>query len=89
MKDNFNIHGWNLERALKETEDPCWNGYKQIGMKEKDSKQVSNYVPVNEASNPEGDELVLRFLKGIAKKFDYSIEDAVRFVKERIKSLGY
>jgi hypothetical protein len=26
----------------------CWKGYKQIGMKEKDGKQVPNCVPVNE-----------------------------------------
>lgn len=40
-------------------------------------------------SNPEGDKLVLRFLQGIAKKFDYPVSHAVMFVKERIKSLGY
>ena len=44
---------------------------------------------INEASNPEGDKLVKRFLDSIAKKFDYKVEDAVIFVKERIKSLGY
>ena len=27
---------------------PCWKGYKQIGMKEKDGKEVPNCVPVNE-----------------------------------------
>jgi hypothetical protein len=27
---------------------PCWKGYKQIGMKEKDGKQVPNCVPINE-----------------------------------------
>ncbi|MDC3257196.1 hypothetical protein OAU44_00310 [bacterium] len=27
------------------TEDPCWDGYKQIGMKDKDGKQVPNCVP--------------------------------------------
>ena len=45
----------------------------------------------NEAvsDNPEGDQLVLRFLQGIAKKFDYPVSHAARFVKERIKRLGY
>ncbi len=28
---------------------PCWKGYKQIGMKEKDGKQVPNCVPIDEA----------------------------------------
>tara|TARA_Y100000741_G_scaffold312861_1_gene257564 strand:+ start:198 stop:578 length:381 start_codon:yes stop_codon:yes gene_type:complete len=32
---------------LKE-ENPCWKGYKQVGMKEKDGKQVPNCVPVQE-----------------------------------------
>jgi len=26
----------------------CWEGYKQVGMKEKDGKQVPNCVPINE-----------------------------------------
>jgi hypothetical protein len=38
-----------LTDIMKE-EDPCWNGYKQIGMKKKGSKEVPNCVPesVNE-----------------------------------------
>jgi hypothetical protein len=41
------------------------------------------------SNNPEGDALVLRFLQGIAKKFDYPVYQAALFVKERIKKLGY
>tara|TARA_Y100000593_G_scaffold82630_1_gene155362 strand:+ start:941 stop:1345 length:405 start_codon:yes stop_codon:yes gene_type:complete len=33
-----------LKDILKE-EDPCWKGYKQIGMKDKDGKKVPNCVP--------------------------------------------
>ena len=33
-----------LKDILKE-EDPCWKGYKQIGMKKKDGKEVPNCVP--------------------------------------------
>tara|TARA_R110001592_G_scaffold40119_11_gene131969 strand:- start:664 stop:777 length:114 start_codon:yes stop_codon:yes gene_type:complete len=25
---------------------PCWKGYEQIGMKEKDGRQVPNCVPI-------------------------------------------
>jgi len=39
--------------------------------------------------NPEGDKLVLRFLQGVAKKFDYPVAKAAIFVKDTIKSLGY
>ncbi len=45
-----------------------------------------DFINVNEVSdNPEGDQLVLRFLQGIAKKFDYPVAQAARFVKERTR----
>jgi hypothetical protein len=31
--------------------EACWDGYKQVGMKDKGGKQVPNCVPVNEDSN--------------------------------------
>ena len=34
----------------KSDADPCWNGYEQIGMKEKDGKKVPNCVPVADAN---------------------------------------
>jgi len=46
-------------------------------------------VRMFKSDNPEGDQLVLSFLKGIAKKYDYPLAQAVLFVKERIKKLGY
>ena len=32
-------------KQLKEDGDPCWKGYQQIGMKDKDGRQVPNCVP--------------------------------------------
>lgn len=32
-------------------EDPCWKGYEQVGMKDKDGKQVPNCVPENKSPN--------------------------------------
>jgi len=32
-----------------EEKDPCWTGYKQVGMKKKNGKEVPNCVPVSEA----------------------------------------
>jgi hypothetical protein len=29
-------------------ENPCWDGYEQIGMKDKDGKEVPNCVPISE-----------------------------------------
>jgi len=42
-----------LTHILNEAENPCWKGYKQVGMKTKNGKEVPNCVPesveVNEA----------------------------------------
>ena len=42
-----------LERSVlsKEAKDPCWTGYKQLGMKKKNGKPVPNCVPVEESIN--------------------------------------
>jgi hypothetical protein len=46
-------------------------------------------VRMFKSDNPEGDKLVLNFLKRIAKDFNYPVQQAALFVKERIKKLGY
>jgi hypothetical protein len=33
---------------VNEDENPCWKGYKQLGMKDKGGKQVPNCVPIDE-----------------------------------------
>jgi hypothetical protein len=43
----FSKDWWTEALDLTE-EDPCWTGYKQIGMKKKGKKQVPNCVPANE-----------------------------------------
>ena len=55
-------------------EDPCWDGYEQIGWKEKDGKRVPNCVPI-EASNPpefskEEEQEWIEHLKAKAEKID-------------------
>jgi len=40
------------DRTVAEDDDPCWKGYKQIGMKEKNGKEVPNCVPENEEARP-------------------------------------
>ena len=45
--DPVAINSEDMEFA---TDGPCWDGYKQVGMKEKDGKMVPNCVPDNEAS---------------------------------------
>jgi len=40
---------------LKEN-SPCWKGFKQIGMKNKNGKQVPNCVPISESDTPSTNE---------------------------------
>jgi hypothetical protein len=47
MTEKFSKDWW-LNTLLQEDEDPCWDGYKQIGMKKKGKKKVPNCVPINE-----------------------------------------
>lgn len=35
----------SFKEYLKESEDPCWDGYTQYGMKKKNGKKVPNCVP--------------------------------------------
>jgi len=39
-----------LKESLQE-KAPCWKGYKQIGTKEKDGREVPNCVPINEGED--------------------------------------
>ena len=44
ISDDEHEDKWNnLEKA-------CWSGYKQVGMKDKNGKQVPNCVPINKAT---------------------------------------
>lgn len=36
-----------LKDLINENQNPCWDGYKQVGMKTKDGKQVPNCVKEN------------------------------------------
>jgi len=44
-----------LKASQNESADPCWTGYKQIGMKKKNGKPVPNCVPVKEEEETAGD----------------------------------
>jgi hypothetical protein len=37
-----------IPNDVSEKKDPCWKGYKQVGMKAKNKKSVPNCVPVSE-----------------------------------------
>jgi|TARA_R110000851_G_scaffold251971_5_gene404527 hypothetical protein len=56
IKKTFNKEFNKIKRIdekvlfINESENPCWDGYIQVGMKEKDGKQVPNCVPKNSES---------------------------------------
>jgi hypothetical protein len=45
---NLDNDMFNAEQPIYEKEGPCWDGYRQVGMKMKNGKEVPNCVPVNE-----------------------------------------
>ena len=40
--------GWKTDESLVNEDNPCWDGYQQIGMKMKNGKEVPNCVPMKE-----------------------------------------
>jgi hypothetical protein len=52
MSKKINLTETQLTRLVskltEEDNNPCWDGYEMIGMKEKDGKEVPNCVPLEE-----------------------------------------
>ena len=84
----FSKNWWSesLNINEKEKDDPCWKGYKQIGMKKKGKKQVPNCVPEQveegymspeqQKKHNEKIEKLKKFLHAnIGREFTYSFED--------------
>jgi hypothetical protein len=42
-------------KTSKKEDDPCWDGYQQIGMKTKEDKKVPNCVPDKKAKSKKSD----------------------------------
>jgi hypothetical protein len=64
-----------LSELLSE-KSPCWKGYKQIGMKEKDGREVPNCVPINEGDEDDIDEY------DVNENDLYEVKDFIKFMKE-------
>jgi len=43
--------GWRTCKESVQLDEGCWDGYQQVGMKEKNGKMVPNCVPINENIN--------------------------------------
>ena len=90
--DERNIPGWIQDHIAKSENyiEQANQSFHELESpnKDMDTMDEAMFTAAN-SNNPEGDALVLRFLQGIAKKFDYPVYQAALFVKERIKKLGY
>jgi len=98
--DERNIPGWIQDHIAKSENyieqanqsfhelEPAVNDIDTDTDTDTDTMDEAMFTSAN-SNNPEGDKLVLRFLQGIAKKFDYPVYQAALFVKDRIKKLGY
>jgi len=71
--------GWLKEADKMEKEsdddDPCWEGYEQVGMKEKDGKEVPNCVPKKKKKKSSEDQ-ELNLIREAAKFDGLKVEAA-------------
>ena len=62
------------EHDIGEEKDPCWTGYKQVGMKKKNGKKVPNCVPeetsIEEENKPTNPKLWAKWKAKAKAKFD-------------------
>ena len=85
--NSFLKGGHKQDDDLKEADGPCWDGYKQVGMKKKNGKDVPNCVPeetdlnewgeVEEAAEYQGRKVTLnKPTKGDVKKSKVYVKNA-------------
>ena len=62
--------GWKTCNESVELNEACWDGYKQVGMKDKGGRQVPNCVPMSEDINSDDD-----VNYGYVEPEEYDVED--------------
>ena len=69
---------------LKSNEaDPCWKGYKQVGMKDKDGRQVPNCVPESKAT--ENENYTMYDVTNLFRIHHWTKEDGEMIFNEHVK----
>jgi hypothetical protein len=80
----FSKDWWSNTLNLTEDENPCWSGYKQVGMKKKGGKMVPNCVPVDEGymnakvlakHNSKMDKLKKFLHNNVGREFVYNFDE--------------
>ena len=79
------IGSWEKEESTEA--DPCWDGYEQIGMKDKDGKQVPNCVPKNKKSE-NFDPKELEMGKKIELEHTDDEYEAEKIAKDHLKEIS-
>lgn len=68
-----------FKEYMTESEDPCWDGYRQLGMKKKNGKEVPNCIPEEEELDEaeyQGREVTLnKPMQGDVKKSKVFVKD--------------
>ena len=54
-------------KYVQEDNGPCWPGYKQVGTKMKNGKEVPNCVPIDEYNEKVNIQKALKKVKGLTK----------------------
>ena len=62
--------GWKACDESVQLDEACWDGYKQVGMKEKNGRQVPNCVPMSEDIDSDDD-----VNYGLVEPEEYDVED--------------
>jgi len=62
--------GWKACSESVQLDEACWDGYKQVGMKEKNGRQVPNCVPMSEDIDSDDD-----VNYGLVEPEEYDVED--------------
>ena len=80
--------GWKTCDESVQLDEACWDGYKQVGMKDKGGRQVPNCVPVSEDINSDDD-----VNYGLVEPEEYDVEDEdmedfIAFMKGYDKTLN-
>ena len=74
-----------IKASQNEEADPCWDNYKQVGMKMKGGKKVPNCVPVKEAANAAQQAAIAIAMKKAGKKPKNEIKEADEKFTNRVQ----
>ena len=79
------------EDFVNEDDDPCWKGYKQVGMKKKGGKEVPNCVPESDCDDDDDKVEEGSFGNKIAKKFNKAMtmsNNSPEEMKKRVRNMS-